>query len=276
MGDAMPARSSGERSSFHRTPTMTTRLATFDDWNPAQYLADYYSRVEPDEQRTLKFLVQEFARIPGRPVALEFGIGPTLHHALPLSPHVREIHVADYLPSNLSEIRKWQAEDEAAHDWAPFTASVLRFEGIGMPTARDIRRREALTRRRITRLIVGDAASSTPLGAASERKYGCVLSCYCADSATGDKATWRRYMTNIVSLLAPGGFFVTAALASCRHYRVGGKRFPCANVNEHDFATLFQQLRFDMSTAVIRVEPVPEHRDLGYGSIVLASGFASR
>ncbi len=255
---------------------MTTRLATFDEWNPAQYLADYYSRVEPDEERTLAFLVREFRKIAGQPVALEFGIGPTLHHALPLSPHVREIHVADYIPANLNEIRKWQAGDQAAHDWTPFTASILRFEGVPAPSPCEIRRRETLTRRRITRLIVGDAASCSPLGAAGERGYDCVLSCYCADSATADKATWRRYMSNIVSLLAPGGFFVTAALAGCRHYRVGGKRFPCANVTEHDFATLFQQLGFDMSTAVIRVEPVPEHRALGYGSIVLASGFTSR
>lgn len=232
---------------------------------------DYYAHVEQDEQRTLKFLVQELKKIVGQPEALEFGIGPTLHHALPLSPHVREIHVADYLSANLNEIRKWQAEDASAHNWNAFTEVVLKFEGVSAPTPQDIYQREALTRRNITQRFISDAARSHAISA--ERKYEVVLSCYCADSATDDKATWSRYMGNILSFLQPGGFFITAALRNCSHYKVGDKYFPSAYVNENDFDDLFQRFDFDMSRTTIEVQHVPEHKDTGYESIVLASGF---
>ena len=254
---------------------MTITLASFDEWNPLDYLADYYTHVEQDEQRTLGFLVQEFEKIEGRPVALEFGVGPTLHRALSLSPYAREIHVADYLPSNLEEIRRWQKGAFGAHDWKPFTEAILAYEGVPAPRKRDIHRRESLTRRRITDFFVGDASSSYPIGRQAGRRYDLLLSCYCADSATNDKAEWLRYMTNILRLLEPGGFFVTAALRNCRHYRVGNRYFPSANVNEDDFENLFRQLDFDMRRTIIQVEDVPEHDAIGYGSIVLASGFTS-
>ena len=61
-----------------------------------------------------------------------------------------------------------------------------------------------------------------------------MISAYCADSATDDRATWETLMANITALVAPGGLFLTAALRSCRSYQVGDKRFPCANVDEHD------------------------------------------
>lgn len=253
---------------------MTFEATAFYDWNPADYLTDYYAYVQKDEQHTLKFLVREFKKITGQPVALEFGIGPTLHHVLPLSPHVREIHVTDYLPANLNEIRKWQAEDTSAHNWRAFTEVVLNLEGFSVPTLQDIYQREALTRQRITQHFIGDAACSHPISA--EGKYEVVLSCYCADSATDDKATWGRYMRNILSFLRPGGFFITAALRNCSHYKVGDKYFPSANVNEADFEDLFQRLDFDMSRTTIEVQYVPEHKDAGFESIVLASGFTVR
>lgn len=69
-------------------------LGAFAAWDARAYLADYYLRLEPDEELTLEFLVQEFSRIAPGATALEFGAGPALHHLLPLAPHVREVHVA--------------------------------------------------------------------------------------------------------------------------------------------------------------------------------------
>lgn len=39
--------------------------------------------------------------------AIDIGCGPTVHHAFPLAPFIREIHLADYLPANLAEVRLW-------------------------------------------------------------------------------------------------------------------------------------------------------------------------
>jgi SAM-dependent methyltransferase len=252
---------------------MTIEFASFNEWNPADYLFDYYTDVEEDEKCTLNFLVQEFKKIRGQPVVLEFGIGPTIHHLLPLIPYVREIHVADYLESNLEEIRKWQLEDSGSHNWKRFTEKVLIYEGIPVPNLQDINRRETLVRQRIIRYLRGDASLANPISNNEIEKYEFILSCYCADSSTNDKSEWFRFMSNIISLLKPGGFFVTTALRNCQYYKIGDKYFPSANVNEEDIENLFRQNHFDMATTIIKVESVSEHINDGYESIVLAYGF---
>jgi hypothetical protein len=250
------------------------RSATFADWNPLQYLADYYTRVEQDEELTLRFLTERARRIANRPVVLEFGIGPTVHHLLPIAPYVSEIHVADLLPANLRQVGWWQEQRATAHDWRPFTSYVLSQEGVACPGAEDVAAREALVRSQITRYLLCDAALANPLGRGRAGTYDCLLSCYCADSATDDKATWRRYMDNMLSLLRPGGLFITTALRNCTHYSVGDKRFPSANVNERDLERLFRE--HDVADPVVEAAETPEHAEIGYGSVLLAAGIVNR
>ena len=197
--------------------------ASFDtDWVPQQYLADYYSVVEPDERETIAFFVDAMkAAPPGEPV-LVFGSGPTLHHVFLAAPAASELHLADYLPANLAEIERWRTRDPAAHDWRAFVRYTLECEGLAAPTEDDVTRREELTRSKITRLLQADARRSAPL----DQRYATVISAYCADSATDDRAMWETLMTNITGLVSPGGLFITAALRRCRSYRVGDQALP--------------------------------------------------
>ena len=73
-------------------------------------------------------------------------------------------------------------------------------------------------------------------------------------------------MANITRLVGPGGLFITAALRRCRSYLVGDKRFPCANVDEHD---LRRVLAPGFSPRV-EVRELQGHDAQGYSSIVLA------
>jgi NNMT/PNMT/TEMT family len=240
----------------------------FDRWSADDYLHDYYSRVETEEEHTLEFLVKQCARVPVGSTILEFGCGPTLHHVLPFSHRAAEIHVADLLPGNLDAIRRWQSHDPGAHDWREFTRRVLRFEGLRCPTPKDIRRREAMTRAVISRRIVADARHSRPLGALT-RQYGCVVSCYCADSATAEKQEWLRFMHNIAGLVSPGGLLLVAALRRCKHYAVGDQKFPSAHIDEHDLASACRKL--DLSEFSIEVADVSDRSQSGFDSILLAS-----
>ena len=55
--------------------------ASFEtDWVPCEYLADYYSAVEPDERRTIAYFVDAIAQSPADEPVLYLGAGPTLHH----------------------------------------------------------------------------------------------------------------------------------------------------------------------------------------------------
>jgi len=263
-------------SSSLKKVSKNVTLSSFEDWNPIDYLKDYYSHVEQDERYTIEFLVNEFKKIQNKPVAVEFGAGPTLHHVIPLAPYVSEIHMTDYLMSNLHELTKWQKLKRGSHNWNEFTKFTLGCEGKVNVTEGEIAERESLVRKKITKYFLSDASKQNPLGEKLRETYEFVLSCYCADSATDSREVWYEYMKNIVSLLKPGGFFVTTALRNCQHYRVGERFFPCAYVNEQDFKMLLQDLDFNMSTVSIIVKNVPEHKEVGYESIVLVSGFKNK
>ena len=230
---------------------------------PSEYLADYYREVEPDEVETIAFFVDAIRNAePGRPVLL-FGVGPTLHHVFLAAPHASELHLADYLAGNLREIERWLARAPEAHDWRPFVRYTLQCEGIAAPTDEQVAQREELTRSKVTRLLRVDARQPEPVG----ERYATVISAYCADSATDDHATWETFMVHIAGLVRPGGTFITSALRRCRHYLVAGKRFPSANVDEHDLKAVLAP-RF--AHATIEARQVAEHAGQGYEGVVLA------
>ena len=238
--------------------------ASFDsDWVPKEYLTDYYSAVEPDELETIAFFVDAIKQAePGEPL-LFFGVGPTLHHVFLAAGRASEIHLADYLPANLDEIQRWLDGDPDAHDWRPFVRYTLECEGPTAPTDEEIRSREELTRAKITRLLQVDARHPAPL----PEQYGTVVSAYCADSATADRATWQTYMRHISGLVRPGGTFITAALRRSQAYLVGGKPFPSANVDEHDLDAV---LAGGFPARTIEVRELAAQESHGYAGIVLA------
>ena len=243
--------------------------ASFDaDWVPGEYLADYYGRVEPDEVETIAFFTDAIREAPAGEPILFFGTGPTLHHVFLSAERASEIHLADYLPQNLAEIERWLRCEPGAHDWQPFVRYTLQCEGQRAPAAAELARREALTRAKVTRLLRADAGDPEPVG----ERYATVVSAYCADSATADRATWEAYMRNIAGRVAPGGVFITAALRRSRAYLVGGKRFPSADVDEHDLRAVLEP-EFDCA---IEVREVPDHARLGYAGIVLATATRRR
>ncbi|MDP9133705.1 MAG: NNMT/PNMT/TEMT family class I SAM-dependent methyltransferase [Actinomycetota bacterium] len=239
------------------------QCASFDtDWVPREYLADYYRVVEPDERETIAFFADAMKQAPAGEAVLVFGTGPTLHHVFLAAPKASEIHLADYLPANLEEIERWQTRDPAAHDWRAFVRYTLECEGLTAPTDEDITRREELTRSKITRLLKVDARRPVPL----DQRYATVISAYCADSATDDRATWETLMANITDLVGPGGLFITAALRRCRSYLVGDKRFPSANVDEHDL----RRVLAPGFNPRVQVRELQGHDAQGYSSIFLA------
>ena len=172
---------------------------------------------------------------PDEPI-LFFGTGPTLHHVFLSADRASEIHLADYLPQNLAAIERWLQRDPGAHDWRPFVRYTLECEGERAPTEAQLAEREELTRAKVTRLLEADAGDREPVG----ERYGTVVSAYCADSATADRATWEAYMRHIAGLVRPGGVFITAALRRSRSYLVGGKEFPSADVDEHDLRAVLE------------------------------------
>jgi hypothetical protein len=242
------------------------RFASFETgWDPGRYLDEYYREVQADEQHTIRFLVEALRDTPPGQTVLIFGTGPTLHHVFPVAGRAAEIHLTDYLEGNLGEIRRWLERDPGAHDWRPFVRYTLQCEGLESPTPQQVEKREERTRTTVTRLLTADARHPRPLA----DQYDTVVSAYCADSATADRATWYVMLRNIVGLVRPSGMFLTAALRGCRSYLVGGKRFPCADVDELDVRRALDGWFHDCT---VQTHDVPEHAAQGYDGIVVAVG----
>ena len=150
---------------------------------PEEYLADYYHEVKPDELQTIAFFVAAMKQVePGEPILL-FGVGPTLHHVFLAAGKASEIHLADYLWTNLDEIEKWIRRDAHAHDWRAFVRDTFQCKGITSPTDEQVWQREELTRGKITKLLQVDARHADPLRERNGSHYGTVISAYCPDSA---------------------------------------------------------------------------------------------
>ena len=243
-------------------------------WDAEVYLAHYYSRLEPTEKFTLRFLVETLRREPPIVRALEYGAGPTLHHALALAARTRELHLADLLPDNLRALRRWLGGEPGAHDWSEFTREVLRLEGVASPSDLQLAERAALLRRCTTRVLPADARCSDPLGDTAGRRYGCVASFFCADSATPDLGEWRRYVRNIAGLLAPGGLLIMGALRGCSSWRTGESWLPSPCIDEGHVRHVLDNAGFEQAGRVIEIAELPDQRPNGFESILLVSARA--
>jgi hypothetical protein len=235
------------------------------DWNAKKYLQQYYSGKKPtsDETISLKYLV-DFLKTSDKIFerAIDVGSGPTLHQIIPLIPYVKELHLSDFLPENLKEIRKWLNDENDAHNWDLYIKFVLDLEG----SRESIQKRKEDMRKRITRLSPVDIYQRYPLGVL--KTYSLVTSFFCADSVTKDKEDWRKCMSNIFTLVETGGTVILVALRNAVSYRVIDRYFPSPHVNENDFKSILENCGFVNTD--IQVISIPEWAGDGFDSAILA------
>ena len=249
------------------------KYASYSDWDPQKYLQEYYSDIMPDEQYCLEFLIESLKHSNPVPVALDFGSGPIISHILPLVTKAQEIHVSEYVESNLVELRKWLSADKAAYDWGAFTQEILRLENHQTPTPIDIQKREAEARQKVTYVTPGDVREPNPLGDARYNFYPLVTAHYCAEGISLNKDEWRTYMGNIMSMVKPGGMLITSACGSGNYYRVGDTCFPSTELTPQDVLSCFLDNGF--VNLDIRVRDLPEYAEQGFFYTIFACGTKS-
>lgn len=244
--------------------------ASWNEWNPETYLNTYFSNLGPDSFETLKFVVMEMAQFKNKPrqKILDFGCGPTIFGSIPAVPYASEIHLADYLHSNLNEVKKWINNEPKAFNWKKCIEYVLETEKIEV-TESNIKNRSNQLKKLANKLLRCDASLHYPLG--TKEKYPIVLSFFCADSATSSKEVWKIYMKNIINLVAPNGILIMSALRNCRVYKNGDSLFPCANINERDLKEVFFEAGILTENQKIQISSVPQCAHEGFSSLLLAS-----
>jgi SAM-dependent methyltransferase len=239
-------------------------------WSPKEYLAQYYATagVAEDEKGILQFVLN-FLLEKKRTFSemLEVGCGPTIHHAVPFAPYVDRLYMADYLKSNLQEVEKWIHEETTAHDWTPYTSGMLAFEGNNSESA--ISERMKMIRSKITGLLPCNVLETQPLG--QQKTFELVTSFYCLECVTHSKKEWEKAMSNVSSLVAPGGYIVLSALRKADKYMVCGKEFPATNIDENDLRTELIENWFRPETINISVCYCDEWTTEGFNSIIVCS-----
>lgn len=194
---------------------------------------------------------------------MEVGCGPTLHHAFALAPLVGELHLAEYLPGNRAEVRKWLDGDPAAHDWDVYFRGILAIEGDAV--GETLAARTKLLRSRVTAFLPCDLRADNPLGSAAE--YDLVASFYTAEAIGGTLAEWEAMTGRILDLVRPGGTVFIGAVRECRAYKVLDRSYPTTPVNEEDFARVLKKHGFDVENAVIRGVPITAWVDEGFSGV---------
>jgi len=241
----------------------TTDYSHFD---PREYLRQYYTlpEVSDDEAAIFRFIAEKFAGVPVVDCGLEFGCGPTIHHAFGLANAAREWHLAEYLPGNRDEVQKWLTAAADAHDWDPQLRGILEIEG----RPAELESRKALLRERVSELLPCNLFRDPPID--EPRGYDLVTSFFTAECLGGTMAEWETYMARILKLVNPGGTALFAALRNASRYSVLGRWFATTPVNEADFARVFAFNGFDESTIDSRGVPITAWAEEGFDSIVLA------
>lgn len=249
------------------------QYSSWDQWDAKGYLHHYFSRIKPEEKATLEFLVQRLGTIKGEYPVLQFGCGPSIAETLPAVPYASEIHMADYLPVNIQEILSWMNKNPGAFNWNRFTGFVLKLERISHTTS-DIVKREDELRKKIKQISLCDAGKF-PSIPSQRRQYSIVITTFCADSATSSKKLWRKYMKNILRLVAPSGHLFLAALRNANFYLLGDNIFPCPHIDEHDIFDILLAGDYDKNNIDLVVKDTPEARSRGFKSIVLVHAIRS-
>lgn len=248
-------------------------VADYSEWQAQDYFKTYYSEVVlPDEQVVLAYqlhCMQNAGRQFGR--GLEYGCGPTLHRAIAAARYSFRMDMADWLADNLAEVRTWLDAGPENPDWHLFTRYILECEGARGVDAARIARREELTRKVVRNLYVSDARWRHPLGPEREQFYDLIVSGFCVDAISSDKAVWQRCMSNLLSTLQPGGMVILHALHRCKSYLVGDRHFPGADLSREDLASALLEAGCRRSSIDVQVVPCPANEPYGYSGILMAS-----
>lgn len=234
-----------------------------------QYIETFYAGQPPtdDERAVIGFLNRHVHRLSGRPRLLEVGCGPTVHHVFPFLGAVSAVDMADYLPENLEEVRRWRDRRPDAYGWRQYAALQASLRGDASDASIDAI--EAGARACIDRLLECDLRRRPVL--VDGARYDAVSAFYCTEEVGITIPRWEEVMANLADGVAPGGHLFLACLRETDFYLVGDARYPCAHVTEHDVLRILPTLGFDLAQSTVETVAIESQRDTGVTGVVLAA-----
>nr|XP_060643282.1 nicotinamide N-methyltransferase-like isoform X1 [Anolis sagrei ordinatus] len=152
---------------------------------------------------------------------IDLGSGPCIYQFMSACESFENIIASDYLDQNLQEIEKWRKNEPGAFDWSSIGMYVCELEGNRVKWPE----KEAKLRRAIQQVLKCDVNLQNPMAPLRLPPVDCVLSTECLESACKDQASYRAALSNVSSLLKPGGHLVLSGLAETTFLVVGSRKF---------------------------------------------------
>ncbi|MDM8530692.1 guanitoxin biosynthesis pre-guanitoxin forming N-methyltransferase GntF [Anaerolineales bacterium HSG25] len=245
-------------------------LTVFD---PKTYLDEYYGP-EPDEETrfTTQFMVNALQTMPQNLSVLELGTGPCLYSAAVLAKQALEIHLSDYVPASIAELRRWLEDHAEVHNWNPYIKLVLEQEGQ-TATPKTIEQRASLIRQKVTQVTHCDVLATEPIGA-NAPQYDLVTAHHCTDVAASTVDEWVQVMQNISNLVKPKGWLLLSITmgATTNTFVHNGEThiFPCVSLTEQNIRQGYELAGYDLNTFCLKKLTVPDEREYSADVKVLA------
>ncbi|NXS31041.1 PNMT methyltransferase, partial [Pomatostomus ruficeps] len=213
----------------------------YEHFDPRAYLRNNYLPPRADFSSEefvvpwkLRCLAETFAsgEIRGRTL-IDVGSGPTIYQLLSACDHFEEIVATDYLAVNREELGQWARGEPGAFDWSPFIQHVCKIEGRGYGGTKRARgeRRGAPGGGRILPI---DVHRPEPLGAPLRPPADALLSAFCLEAVSPDRAAFVRALAHVGNLLRPGGHALLLGALGESFYLAGPARLPVVPLQESD------------------------------------------
>ncbi|XP_066267590.1 phenylethanolamine N-methyltransferase-like isoform X1 [Branchiostoma lanceolatum] len=208
-----------------------TETSSYDNFNAKSYLKNNY-RMRPDGipdshedwmPWLLNNLKDTFAggKLSGERL-LDVGTGPAIHNLISAAPYFPNITCAEFCQENREEVEKWVRGENDAFDWDPFIKYVCGLEGEGSAwEARQVALRDA-----IQQVVFCDVREENLQEALNGGQYDVVSSIFTLCGVAKDKADFDGIVSNVSSLVKPGGTLILVCDLEATHYTDGKVSFP--------------------------------------------------
>ncbi|XP_068161750.1 phenylethanolamine N-methyltransferase-like [Antennarius striatus] len=205
---------------------ITTLETDYSKFDPEVYLECYYSPQGSHLERedsfvpwALKCLHKAFSEgdMEGD-LLVDIGSGPTLYQVMSACEVFNKVILTEFLEVNRNELKLWlQNEGGSKMDWTPFLKKVCELEGRSRS---DYTVKEVKLRKTVQDVLHIDVLRPQPLepNALPQGLADCIVSCFCLDSVSRDLAEFTRALTNIGTLLRPGGHLILIGVLGGRYY----------------------------------------------------------
>jgi len=190
------------------------------------YLTDFYTKIDdPAMQLVLTFLPSIVARLPHRKRLLDFGAGPTVHVAACFRNNVDEVYLADFLPQNREELKKWKNK-ESNFDWTAALRLLLSREGKDWSLAKST---EEDARNKVKDIFYCNCFENPSVKCPSELrgKFDVVTSFFTLEYCSNTLDEYRTAVKNVVDQVIPGGYYIMGGILEETWCSFGGRKFTC-------------------------------------------------